>query len=99
MPRYIREAAIVVYGGLALLIGSRISNRWARAALFAAAIVIVAIVAASRMYRGMHHPTDLAAGVAIGCATLAVIVAASRAATAAAARRSERRVALREAIT
>ena len=79
-------AAIVVYGGLALLIGSRISNRWARAGLVVAAVAIVTIVGASRMYRGMHHPIDLAAGVGIGCAALAVMVGASRAATAAAAR-------------
>jgi membrane-associated phospholipid phosphatase len=92
-------AAIVVYGGLALLIGSRISNRWARAGLVVAAVAIVTIVGASRMYRGMHHPIDLAAGVGIGCAALAVMVGASRAATAAAARRAERRVALREATT
>ena len=45
-----------------------------------------AFVAGSRMYRGMHHPLDVAGGIVVGIAALAVIVFAC--CTAAAASRS-----------
>jgi membrane-associated phospholipid phosphatase len=35
------------------------------------------------MYRGMHHPTDVGAGVLVGIATLVVALIAARAAKAA----------------
>jgi membrane-associated phospholipid phosphatase len=35
------------------------------------------------MYRGMHHPTDVAAGMLVGIGTLVVAVTAARAAGAA----------------
>jgi membrane-associated phospholipid phosphatase len=38
------------------------------------------------MYRGMHHPTDVAAGLLVGLGALAVAVTAARAAKAAEAR-------------
>jgi membrane-associated phospholipid phosphatase len=41
-------------------------------------------VAMSRMYRGMHHPLDVAGGVAVGIAALVVVVFACRTAGAAA---------------
>jgi membrane-associated phospholipid phosphatase len=40
------------------------------------------------MYRGMHHPTDVAAGVLVGIGTLVVAVAAARTADAAASART-----------
>jgi membrane-associated phospholipid phosphatase len=36
------------------------------------------------MYRGMHHPTDVAAAVLVGIGSLLVAIAAARAADAAA---------------
>ena len=48
------------------------------------AIAIPLLVALSRMYRGMHHPTDVAAGLMVGIGTLIVAVAAARVAGAAA---------------
>ena len=35
------------------------------------------------MYRGMHHPTDVAAGILIGIGSLVVAIAAARASKAA----------------
>jgi membrane-associated phospholipid phosphatase len=84
-------ASIAVYGGLALLITSSVRNGWARAACWGIALAIPALVALSRMYRGMHHPTDVAAAALVGIATLAIAVAAARASDAAArAGRAER---------
>ena len=72
-------AAIVVYCGLALLLTSRIAARRARIAIWACAAAIPVYVAFSRMYRGMHHPLDVAGGVFIGVATLVAMVIVSRA--------------------
>ena len=77
-------ASIAVYGGLALLITSHFRNRWVRFVTWAVAVAMVAFVATSRMYRGMHHPLDLAGGVVVGIAALCVLVLACRSAEAAA---------------
>ena len=77
-------AAIAVYGGLALLITSRFRDWTVRIVTWLLAVGMVAFVAASRMYRGMHHPLDVAGGVVVGIAALCVLVLACRSAGAAA---------------
>jgi undecaprenyl-diphosphatase len=72
-------ASIVVYGGLALLLASRIENRVARIAIWLVAVLVPVFVAFSRMYRGMHHPLDVAGGVMIGIAALCALVVVTRA--------------------
>jgi membrane-associated phospholipid phosphatase len=49
------------------------------AAVWLVAITIPFLVGLSRMYRGMHHPTDVAAGLLVGVGSLLVAVAAARA--------------------
>jgi undecaprenyl-diphosphatase len=77
-------ASIVVYGGVALLVTSRITHRGARVAIWTVAALIPLFVAFSRMYRGMHHPLDVAGGALIGIAALSALVLVSRAARSAA---------------
>lgn len=85
-------ASVAVYGGLALLVTSRFTNGGFRAVVWALAVVIVAFVAASRMYRGMHHPLDVGGGIVVGLAAVAVLVLACQtAATVAASRRGDRK--------
>jgi undecaprenyl-diphosphatase len=72
-------ASIAVYCGLALLLTSRMKNRAAQVAIWVAAVLIPIYVAFSRMYRGMHHPIDLAGGVILGVAALSAIVLVTRA--------------------
>ena len=76
-------ASIAVYGGLVLLLTSRISDMRVRVLAWAAAVLIPLFVAFSRMYRGMHHPIDVAGGVVVGCAAIGVLLFACRAAGAA----------------
>jgi undecaprenyl-diphosphatase len=83
-------AAIAVYCGIALLVTSRIRNRAAQVAIWAGAIAIPIFVAWARMYRGMHHPLDVAGGVLVGVAVVAAMVLICRAAGHAAAAREAR---------
>jgi undecaprenyl-diphosphatase len=73
-------ASIAVYGGIALLLSSRIESRAARTAIWAVAAIIPMYVALSRMYRGMHHPTDVVGGGMVGVAALCALVVVTRAA-------------------
>jgi membrane-associated phospholipid phosphatase len=86
-------AAIVVYCGIALLVASRTGNSFARRLIWLVALMIPAFVAWSRMYRGMHHPLDVAGGVVIGVVTLVAMVSISRASGRAARRREASEVA------
>jgi undecaprenyl-diphosphatase len=76
-------ASVSVYCGLALLITSRVQNAVLRTGIWLVAIAIPLLVGLSRMYRGMHHPTDVAAGLLVGIGTLIVAAAAARASGAA----------------
>jgi undecaprenyl-diphosphatase len=51
-------ATMCVWVAIAILIMGRVSSRWRWIAVVPA-VVMPAGVALSRMYRGMHHPTDL----------------------------------------
>jgi undecaprenyl-diphosphatase len=72
-------ASIAIYCGLALLLTSRLTNRSARIAVWAVALLVPVFVAFSRMYRGMHHPLDVAGGAIVGIAALSALVLVSRA--------------------
>ena len=72
-------ASIAVYCGLALLLTSRLKNRAAQVAIWFVAILIPVYVAFSRMYRGMHHPIDIAGGAIIGVVALSALVLVTRA--------------------
>jgi membrane-associated phospholipid phosphatase len=77
-------AAIAVYGGIVLLLASRFTNRVFQTFAWTFALAMVTFVATARMYRGMHHPLDVAGGVVVGTAALIVLVFACRTAGAAA---------------
>jgi membrane-associated phospholipid phosphatase len=81
-------ASIVVYVGLALMISAHLRSGRLKAMLWTLAVLLPLVVAASRMYRGMHHPLDASAGVLIGLASIAIALVATRAAVEAARIRS-----------
>ena len=74
-------ASIAVYAGLALLLTSRLSDRRARIVAWTLAVLLPVVVAMSRMYRGMHHPLDVASGVIVGIGAITVLLFACRAAS------------------
>jgi undecaprenyl-diphosphatase len=77
-------ASIAVYAGLALLLTSQVRNRAVRIGAWTLAVVIPVVVALSRMYRGMHHPLDVAGGAVIGVGAILALLFACRTAGAAA---------------
>jgi membrane-associated phospholipid phosphatase len=80
-------ASVALLGGLLIVLASRIHNTAIRIVLWTLAVGIPVFVAWSRMLRGMHHITDVAAGVLMGIAALCITIFAARAAGAAAAQR------------
>jgi membrane-associated phospholipid phosphatase len=81
-------AAVAFYGGVYVVSRWHTRNRWVRGVLLAVAICAPIIVAASRVFRGMHHLSDVVAGALLGVASLIVMTAALRAGTAEIDRRS-----------
>jgi undecaprenyl-diphosphatase len=61
--------------GLALIVTSLVRNILVRVVVWSVAIVVPIAVALSRLYRGMHHPTDVIASVigAAGCLAFALL--------------------------
>lgn len=82
-------ASVALFGGLLILLASRVEHRALRIALWLLALAIPVFEIWSRMLRGMHHATDVTAGVMMGIAAIVVTVFACRAAGAAAARRDD----------
>lgn len=80
-------ASIALYGGLLLLLASWIDNAVVRVSAVVLGVAIPVFVGWSRAYRGMHHFSDVLAGVLLGIGALVVLVFAARAARAAAERR------------
>ncbi|MFI1187141.1 diacylglycerol kinase family protein [Streptomyces californicus] len=65
-------AATALYAGLAVLVLSRVRAPW-RKPVAALLLVVPLLVGLARLYRGMHHPTDVAGGLANGALSLIVV--------------------------
>ena len=66
-------AAIALYAALAVVVLRRTRRRWVQAVSVTALVSIPVLVAVSRLYRGMHHPTDVVGSLL--CAGLVLAVA------------------------
>lgn len=65
-------AALTLYGGLALIAWTAARAGWLRLLATALAVLMPAAVGLSRLYRGMHNPTDVLAGALLAACWLAV---------------------------
>lgn len=77
-------ASIVLYVGLAIIVTSLVRQAFVRALVWSLAGVLPIAVALSRLYRGMHHPTDVIASAigAAGCLVFALLATRTGAAVA-----------------
>jgi undecaprenyl-diphosphatase len=86
-------ASVAIYGALALLLAAHFKDIRARVAIWTVAAMFPLTVAASRIYRGEHHPIDVAAGALMGVGALCVALFAARTARRVAELRAERHAA------
>lgn len=61
-------SAAIVYSTVAYLAARLHRRLWARWAMMILALVLIVAISASRMYLGVHYPSDVVAGVVIGFA-------------------------------
>ncbi len=87
-------ASIVLYVGLAVVIWSLVRSTAVRTVVWIVAVAVPVFVGLSRLYRGMHHLTDVLGSVMLGCAALVVALLATRSAVAAAEARAREPVPL-----
>ncbi|WP_089157597.1 phosphatase PAP2 family protein [Micromonospora sp. NBS 11-29] len=70
------SAATALYVGLALLLALRARSTPAKATWWALLVLVPLGVALTRMYRGMHHPSDVVASFLNGCTCVAIMARA-----------------------
>ncbi len=66
--------AIIVLGMAACLLATRIRDRLTRTLLVAVVVLVVLLVGTSRVYLGVHWPSDVVGGYLVGGAILAALV-------------------------
>ena len=66
--------AMSVYGLLGYFWGTLTHNRWDRRLIHAATLFLIAIIGLSRIYLGVHYPTDVLAGWSAGLPWLVICV-------------------------
>jgi undecaprenyl-diphosphatase len=69
-------SSAIVYGTVAYLAARLHRRRWARWLVMAFAFLVIVLISLSRMYLGVHYPSDVVAGVIIGLAWAAFCMAA-----------------------
>ncbi|HEY3485905.1 MAG TPA: phosphatase PAP2 family protein [Ilumatobacteraceae bacterium] len=66
-------ASVAFYAALAVVVSWHTRNRLVRGLFIALAVIAPIIVSASRMYRGMHYPTDAVFGLILGGCSLLIV--------------------------
>ena len=67
-------AAVCFYGSIAAIILWHSRHRWIRVAAVVVCAAVPLLIAGSRVYRGMHYPTDVLAGALLGAIWLTVVI-------------------------
>jgi membrane-associated phospholipid phosphatase len=83
-------AAVATYGALTLLVAAHFKDIRMRVFVWTFGAMFPLVVAASRIYRGEHHPIDVIAGALMGAGALCVALFAGRTARRVAELRKER---------
>lgn len=59
-------AAFCFYGALAEILTERTDKLWLQIIVWTAAAIMILLIGISRIYLGVHHPSDVVAGYAVG---------------------------------
>jgi undecaprenyl-diphosphatase len=67
-------AAVCLYGSLAAIIVWHGRRRWVKVVAVVVCAAVPLMIGSSRLYRGMHYPTDVIVGVLLGAIWLTVVI-------------------------
>jgi undecaprenyl-diphosphatase len=85
-------SATVCYGTVAYLVARLQKHHWARALTLGGAVLLILLICGTRMYLGVHYPSDVIAGIIVGLAWAGFCMATLEASLALARRRSPQRI-------
>jgi undecaprenyl-diphosphatase len=71
-------AAFCFYGALAALVTARLRSTFWSALVWAGAVVLIVAVGFSRLYLGLHYPSDIIGGYATGFVWVLTVASADR---------------------
>jgi undecaprenyl-diphosphatase len=81
-------SATVVYGTVAYLLARLQKRRWARAITLSVAVIMILLICLTRLYLGVHYPSDVLGGIIVGLAWAGFCMATLEASLALARRRA-----------
>lgn len=70
--------ATCFFGGIAALLSHRLQGRLARILVWAIALALIFLIGVSRVYLGVHYPTDVIGGFAVGIVWVASVALGDR---------------------
>jgi membrane-associated phospholipid phosphatase len=70
--------AVCFFGGIAVLLSHRLQGRVAQVLVWAIAVVAILLIGVSRVYLGVHYPTDVIGGFAVGIVWVASVALGDR---------------------
>ena len=85
-------SATVVYGTVAYLLMRLQKHHWAKMLTLAGAILLILLICLTRLYLGVHYPSDVLGGIIVGLAWASFCMATLEASLVLARRRSPREV-------
>ena len=85
-------SATVCYGTVAYLVARLQKHRWSRTLTLSGATLLILLICATRLYLGVHYPSDVLAGILVGLAWAGFCMATLEASLALARRRTPSRV-------